>query len=171
MGLRRDGHRDGVVPGDEQPSPAGVGAKGNEGTSAMVKNTEGPITYNEYSFAQAQRLFTAKILTPARPDPVAINADSVTKTVASATTSGQGQRRRGRHLRVLQTDPSRCLPNMLTTYEIVCSKYGDKPTGQAVRAFLQSTIGQGQADLEDFGNFPLPAKLQSKVASAVNAIA
>ena len=31
----------------------GQGAPGNEGTSAMVKNTEGAITYNEYSFAQA----------------------------------------------------------------------------------------------------------------------
>ena len=59
---------------------------------------------------------------------------------------------------------------MLATYEIVCSKYCDEATGQAVRAFLQSTIGQGQADLEDFGYFPLPAEFQSKVASAVNAI-
>ena len=56
-------------------------------------------------------------------------------------------------------------------YEIVCSKYSDAATGQAVRAFLQSTVGQGQADLEDFGYFPLPAEFQSKVASAVNAIA
>jgi phosphate transport system substrate-binding protein len=150
---------------------AGVGAKGNEGTSALVKNTEGAISYNEYSFAQAQRLPTAKILTPAGTDPVGITADSVTKTVASATISGQGNDL------VVDTgafyEPTQpgAYPIMLATYEIVCSKYADAPTGQAVRAFLQSTIGQGQADLEDFGYFPLPPEFQSKVAAAVNAVA
>ena len=49
----------------------GQGARGNEGTSATVKNTEGAITYNEWSFAQEQRLFAAKIVTSAGPDPVA----------------------------------------------------------------------------------------------------
>ena len=39
----------------------------------MVKNTEGSITYNEWSFAQQQRLFAARIVTSAGPDPVAIN--------------------------------------------------------------------------------------------------
>ena len=150
---------------------AGVGAKGNEGTSAMVKNTEGAITYNEYSFAQAQRLFTAKILTPASPDPVAINADSVTKTVASATISGQGNDLVVDTSAFYKPTQAGAYPIMLATYEIVCSKYSDEATGQAVRAFLQSTIGQGQADLEDFGYFPLPVEFQSKVASAVNAIA
>ena len=46
----------------------GQGAKGNEGTSAAVKNTEGTITYNEYSFAQAQRLSTAEF--SPRQDPI-----------------------------------------------------------------------------------------------------
>ena len=47
----------------------GEGAKGNEGTSATVKNTEGAITSNEWSFAQQQRLFMAKDRSPAGPDP------------------------------------------------------------------------------------------------------
>jgi phosphate transport system substrate-binding protein len=68
----------------------GQGAPGNEGTSATVRNTEGAITYNELSFAHAQRLHTAKILTSAGPDPVAISADTVGKTVAGAIITGQG---------------------------------------------------------------------------------
>ena len=68
----------------------GQGAQGNEGTPAMVKNTEGAISYNEYSFAQQQRLFAARIITSAGPDPVAINSDTVGKAVASATIAGQG---------------------------------------------------------------------------------
>jgi dTDP-4-dehydrorhamnose 3,5-epimerase-like enzyme len=41
----------------------GQGAAGNEGTSAMVKDNDDAITYNEWLFAQAQRLFAARIVT------------------------------------------------------------------------------------------------------------
>ncbi len=59
----------------------GEGRKGNDGTSAAVKSTEGSITYNEWSFAQAQKLPMAKIVTSAGPDPVSISSDSVGKTI------------------------------------------------------------------------------------------
>src|SRR6201986_4124392 len=68
----------------------GEGAKGNDGTSAAIKNTAGSITYNEWSFAQAQKLIQAKIVTSAGPDPVSISADSVGKTIAAAPIKGQG---------------------------------------------------------------------------------
>ena len=60
----------------------GEGAKGNDGTSAAIKATNGSITYNEWSFAEAQKLNMAKIVTSAGPDPVAISADSVGKTIS-----------------------------------------------------------------------------------------
>lgn len=148
----------------------GQSGKGNEGTAATVKNTEGAISYNEWSFAQAQRLFAAKILTPASPDPVGISAGTVGKTVDSATITGQGNNL------VLDTEsfyqPTQpgAYPIVLATYELVCSKYPDADVGRAVRAFLQSTIGQGQDHLEDYGYFPLPEHFQSQVAGAVNAI-
>ena len=148
----------------------GEGAPGNEGTSAKIKPTEGAITYNEYSFAQAQRLFAARIVTSAGPDPVSITADTVGKAVAGATIVGQGNNL------VLDTSsfykPTQpgTYPIVLATYELVCSKYADPQTATAVRAFLQSTIGPGQANLEDHGYFPLPNGFQAKVLSAVDAI-
>jgi phosphate transport system substrate-binding protein len=148
----------------------GQGSPGNEGTSATVKNTEGAITYNEWSFAQAQHLLAAKIVTSAGPDPVAITADTVGKTIAAATIAGQGNDL------VLDTTsfytPTQpgTYPIVLATYELVCSKYADPQVGAAVRAFLQSTVGAGQVGLEDYGYFPLPDQFQSKVAAAVNAL-
>ena len=61
-------------------------------------------------------------------------------------------------------------PIVLATYELVCSKYADSQVGQAVRAFLQSTVGPGQVDLEDPDTFGCPDTFQSKVSAAVNAI-
>ena len=148
----------------------GQGAPGNEGTSAMVKNTEGAITYNEYSFAQAQRLFAARIVTSAGPDPVAINAGTVGKAVAGAKIAGQGNNLVLDISSFYKPTQPDAYPIVLATYELVCSKYGDGQTATAVRAFLQSTLGPGQSNLEDYGYFPLPDQFQPKVLSAVNAI-
>jgi phosphate transport system substrate-binding protein len=149
----------------------GEGAKGNDGTSAAIKNTDGSITYNEWSFAQAQKLNMAKIVTSAGPDPVEITSDTVGKTIGSATVKGQGNDL------VLDTSsfykPSQpgAYPIVLATYEIVCSKYPDADTGKAVKAFLQSTIGAGQNGLADNGYIPIPDAFKSKLSTAVNAIA
>jgi phosphate transport system substrate-binding protein len=148
----------------------GQGAPGNEGTSAMVKDTEGAISYNEYSFAQQQRLFAAKIVTSAGPDPVAINKDTVGKAISSATIAGQGNDLVLNISSFYKPTQTGAYPIMLASYELVCSKYGDAQTATAVRAFMQSTLGPGQADLEDYGYFPLPDQFQPKVLSAVNAI-
>lgn len=148
----------------------GQGAPGNEGTSAMVKDTEGTITYNEYSFAQAQRLFAARIVTSAGPDPVAINADSVGKAIAGAKIAGQGNNLVLDISSFYKPTQPGAYPIVLASYELVCSRYRDALTATAVRAFLQSTLGPGQADLEDYGYFPLPNQFQSKVLSAVNAM-
>ncbi|QLL06656.1 phosphate ABC transporter substrate-binding protein PstS [Mycobacterium vicinigordonae] len=148
----------------------GEGAKGNDGTSAAIKNTEGAITYNEWSFAQAQKLNIAKIVTSAGPEAVAISADSVGKTIAGATIAGQGNDL------VLDTAsfyrPSQpgSYPIVLATYEIVCSKYPDASVGTAVKAFLQSTIGAGQNGLGDNGYAPIPDTFKSRLSTAVNAI-
>jgi phosphate transport system substrate-binding protein len=109
-------------------------------------------------------------VTSAGPDPVAINADTVGKAIAGAKIAGQGNN--------LVLDISSfytpiqpgTYPIVLATYELVCSKYSDGQTAKAVRAFLQSTLGQGQANLEDYGYFPLPDQFQPKVLSSVNAI-
>ncbi len=149
----------------------GQGAPGNEGTSATVKNTEGAITYNEWSFAQAQSLYSAKILTSAGPNPVGISGDTVGKTIAGAKIVGQGNDLVLDTSSFYQPTQPGAYPIVLATYEIVCSKYADAAVGKAVRAFLQSTIGPGQAGLTDNNGYvPLPDQFQSKVAAAVNAI-
>lgn len=148
----------------------GEGAKGNDGTSAAIKTTEGSVTYNEWSFAKAHNLSVAKIITTAGPDPVAISADSVGKTISGAAVRGQGNDL------VLDTNsfykPSQAgsYPIVLATYEIVCSKYPESQVGTAVKAFLKSTIGAGQDGLADNGYIPIPDSFKSRLSSSVNAI-
>ncbi len=148
----------------------GQGANGNNGTSALLQTTEGSITYNEWSFAVGKQLNMARIITSAGPQPVAITVDSVGKTIAGATVQGQGNDLVLDTSSFYKPTQAGAYPIVLATYEIVCSKYPDSATGQAVKAFMQAAIGPGQVGLDQYGSIPLPGSFQAKLSAAVNAI-
>jgi phosphate transport system substrate-binding protein len=158
--------------GDGETFQGGVGdgAVGDNGNSALLQQTDGSITYNQWSFAVGKQLNMAQIITSAGPDPVSITTESVDKTIAGARFKGQGNDL------VLDTssfyNPTQpgAYPIVEPTYEIVCSKYPDAATGTAVRAFMQAAIGPGQDGLAQYGSIPLPSSFQSRLATAVNAI-
>lgn len=148
----------------------GQGAAGNGGTSALLQNTDGSITYNEWSFAVGKQLSMAGIITSAGPDPVSITSDSVGKTIEGAKFSGQGNDLVVDTTSFYEPTEAGAYPIVLVTYEIVCSKYPDPATGPAVKAFLQAAIGPGQVGLEQYGSIPLPKAFDDKLKSAVDAI-
>ncbi|AGZ50426.1 phosphate ABC transporter substrate-binding protein PstS [Mycobacterium kansasii] len=149
----------------------GEGAAGNDGTSQALKRTDGSITYNEWSYAVGHQLNMAQIITSAGPDPVTITAETVGKTIAGATFKGQGNDLVVDTSSFYRPTKAGAYPIVLVTYEIVCSKYPDAPTGAAVKAFMQATIGDGQIGLDEYGYIPLPSSFQSKLIPVVNAIA
>lgn len=146
----------------------GQGARGNEGTSAMVKNTEGAISYNEWSFAMDQGLAAADIRTSA--GIVHIGDDWVGKTIAGAKIKSQGDDIVLDLSSIYNTADKGVYPIMLASYEIVCSKYPDPEVGKAVKSFLQSTITIGQTDLNKSGYIPMPPEFQAKVSAAIDTI-
>lgn len=149
----------------------GEGAKGNEGTSAAIKNTPGSVTYNEWSFAKSQGLSVAQVITSAGPEPVELTSESAGQSIDAVKIKGQGN-----DLVLdtasfyLPTEPG-SYPIMLATYEIVCSKYADPEIAKAVKAFMTSALGNGQNGLEDNGYIPIPDAFKGRLTEAVNAIA
>ncbi|CNJ03916.1 periplasmic phosphate-binding lipoprotein PhoS2 [Mycobacterium tuberculosis] len=113
----------------------------------------------------------ARIVTSAGPDPVAISADSVGKTIATAYIIKEGNDLALDTISFYRPNEAGAYPIVLATYEIVCSKYPDPQVGKAVKAFLQSTIGAGQNGLADNGYVPIPDAFKSRLSTAVNAIA
>ena len=59
---------------------------------------------------------------------------------------------------------------MLATYEVVCSHYSDADTAKAVKAFLTSTIDNGQNGLNKNGYIPISDSFRTKLSTAINAI-
>ena len=148
----------------------GEGAKGNEGTSAAIKSTPGSITYNEWSFAKAQGLTFAEIITSAGPDPVPLTVESAAKSIDDVSIKGTGNDL------VLDTSSfykpvdAGAYPIMLATYSLVCSEYPDSEVAPAVRAFLTVALGKGQEGLTDNGYIPVPESFKGKLTTAINAI-
>ncbi|OBK22949.1 phosphate ABC transporter substrate-binding protein PstS [Mycobacterium asiaticum] len=148
----------------------GQGAQGSAGVVAAVKGSEGSITYVEWSFAQAQHLNVVKVVTSAGPEPVAIGADSVGKTISSAWFTREGNDLAFDTISFYRPNQPGAYPIVLATYEIVCSKYPDPQVGAAVRAFLQSASGTGQLDLAEHGYVPVPDGLRGRLVAAVDAV-
>jgi phosphate transport system substrate-binding protein len=148
----------------------GEGAVGNDGAAAAVKNTEGSITYLEWSFAQAQHLNVAKVITTAGPEPVEISTESVGKTISSAWYIKKGDDLALDTISFYRPNQPGSYPILLATYEIVCSRYPDPQVGMAVKAFLQSVIGPGQNDLAGTGYIPVPPAFKPRLLAAINAI-
>ncbi|HZN81824.1 MAG TPA: phosphate ABC transporter substrate-binding protein PstS [Mycobacterium sp.] len=148
----------------------GEGAKGNEGTSAAIKNTPGSITYNEWSYATKQGLQVADIVTAAGPDPVKLSVESAGKSIDSVKIKGQGNDLVIDTSSFYKPTAAGAYPIILPTYEVVCSKYPDAEVASAVKAFLTVATTDGQKGLQEAGYIPVPDTFKAKLTEAINAI-
>lgn len=148
----------------------GEGAKGNEGTSAAIASTPGSITYNEWSFAKAQNLSIAKIITSAGPEPVELSTESAGKAIDAVKFKGEGNDLVLDTASFYKPTEPGSYPIMLAAYEIVCSQYPDAEVATAVKAFMHSALGNGQQGLEDNGYIPIPEAFKTRLTEAVDAI-
>ena len=147
----------------------GNGAAGSNGVAQAVKAADGAVTYVEGAFAKDG-------LTPALLDSgsgaVALSAPNVAKALDAAKFKTPGSNDLALDLAgIYGSNTPGAYPLLLTTYEIVCSKYADPNTAKAVKAFLNVAATDGQAPLSDKGYVPIPTTLQQKVLAAIAAIA
>ncbi|MBB4687580.1 phosphate ABC transporter substrate-binding protein PstS [Amycolatopsis jiangsuensis] len=146
----------------------GNGAQGSNGVASTVKGADGSITYVEGAFAKDG-------VTPALIDSgsggVALSSENVAKSLDSAKFLNEGTNDLALDLDgIYSSNVAGAYPLLLTTYEIVCSKYSNPDVAKAVKAFLTVSATQGQQPLSAKGYVPIPQSLQDKVLTAVKAI-
>jgi phosphate transport system substrate-binding protein len=149
----------------------GEGAKGNEGTSAAIINTPGSITYNEWSYVRNQGLSVAKIITSAGPEAVELNVESASKALAGVRIKGHSNDLQLDSASLYRPSEPGAYPIVLTTYEVVCSRYPAGDVAPAVKSFLIVAINAGQKGLEAHGYIPVPERFKERLAAAINSIA
>ncbi|HWD02225.1 MAG TPA: phosphate ABC transporter substrate-binding protein PstS [Amycolatopsis sp.] len=146
----------------------GSGAQGSNGVATAVKGSDGAITYVEGAFAKDG-------ITPALIDSgsggVAMNSDTVAKSLDAAKFLHDGSNDLAMDLNAIySSNVPGAYPLLLTTYEIVCSKYSNADVSKAVKAFLTVSATTGQQQLSAKGYVPIPQSLQDKVLTAIKAI-
>ncbi len=145
----------------------GEGKEKSAGVAEGVKSTPGGITYVEWSYAKDNDLGIAQVDNGG--GAVELTGASVGKAVEAAKADGEGNDLR---LKLdYATKEAGAYPILLVTYEIVCSKNKDAEKGKQIKAFLKHFSSTDvQKGLEEIGYAPLPASVQSKVTTAIEAL-
>jgi phosphate transport system substrate-binding protein len=146
----------------------GNGAAGSNGVAQAVKAADGAVTYVESAFAK-DGLTSAQI--DSGSGAVELSAANVAKALDAAKFKKEGTNDLALDLDgIYSSNVAGAYPLLLTTYEIVCSKYADPNVAKAVKAFLNVAATDGQTPLSEKGYVPIPTKLQEKVLAAIAAI-
>ena len=148
-------------------SGKGEGKEKSAGVSEGVKSTDGGITYVEWSYAKDNDLSIAQVDNGG--GPVELTGESVGKALEASSPAGEGNDLR---LKLdYTTKEAGAYPILLVTYEIVCSKNKDATKAANIKAFLAHfATPENQQSLEEIGYAPLPASVQSQVATAIQAL-
>ncbi len=144
--------------------PVGNGAKGNEGVTELIKQTEGAIGYVEYGYAKNNGLSMAVLENKAgkyiEPTP-----EAASKTLAAVALP--------ENFRAFIADPEgeQSYPIVSYTWLLVYKKYDDPKKAQAIEDTIEWALTDGQKYSTQLGYIPLPPEVVAKVQPAVEAIA
>ncbi|MDZ8056262.1 MAG: phosphate ABC transporter substrate-binding protein PstS [Aulosira sp. ZfuVER01] len=143
--------------------PVGVGAKGNEGVTAQVQQTQGAIGYIEYGYAKQNNLKFAALENKAGKFIVSSD-QSASKTLEAVTLP--------ENLRAFISDPEGAdsYPIVSYTWILAYKKYADAAKGKAMEALIEYALTEGQKIAPELGYVPLPQPVISKVAAAADQI-
>ncbi|NCO74184.1 MAG: phosphate ABC transporter substrate-binding protein PstS [Cyanobacteria bacterium] len=145
--------------------PAGIGAKGNEGITATILQTDGAIGYIEYGFAKKNGLKTAQLQNKA--------GKFIAPTPQNAAVS-LSQIQLPANLRAFAPDPSgdRSYPIVSFSWILAYKKYPDAKKAQSLKQVLTWAVSKtgGQKFSADLGYIPLPDNVIQKVTAAINTI-
>lgn len=140
--------------------PVGVGGKGNEGVTALVKQTPGAVGYVEYGYAEHNGLAMASLQNKSgnfiKPTP-----ESGAATLASVELP--------ENLRIWPDDPAGAndYPIATFTWVLLYKKYPDAAKLKALKDFITYGLTEGQKVAPELGYIPLPAAVVEKCKAAL----
>jgi phosphate transport system substrate-binding protein len=143
--------------------PVGEGAKGNEGVTELVKQTQGAIGYVELVYAIQQKLPFASVKNPAG-HYVTASIESVTAALATAKIPADFR------FSMVNAPGEKAYPISGTTWLLVYQKQTDPVKGKKLVEFLKWAETKGQAMASPLSYAPLPADLSKRVLEEIDSI-
>jgi phosphate transport system substrate-binding protein len=142
--------------------PVGLGGKGNEGVSGLVKQTPGAIGYVELIYAIQNKMPYGRVK---NSSGAFVKADLASVTAAAASES----KKIPADFRVSITDASgkAAYPVCSFTYLLIPSKIGDANKKKAIQDFLTWMLDAGQNDAEGLSYAKLPKEIVAREKKAI----
>jgi phosphate transport system substrate-binding protein len=143
--------------------PTGVGAKGNEGVTAQILQTEGSLGYVEYGYAKQQEIPTASLENKSGAY-VAPSGETAAKSLSAVALPD--------NLRAFLTDPEGkdSYPIVTYTWLLAYQNYDDPNKLKALKEVINWSLTDGQAFAEELGYVPLPPTVVQKVQTKLETI-
>ncbi len=132
--------------------PAGIGAKGNEGITAMIAQTDGSIGYIELAYAISNNLNTAMIKNA--------KGEFVAASVKSTTSAGNSIKELKSDMRmsIINANEKGAYPISAFTYILLPEDAGSLAVKE-IKAFLVWALTEGQKFTSVLHYSPLPKKM------------
>lgn len=143
--------------------PEGVGAKGNEGVTAQLQQTQGAIGYVEYGYAKQNKLAVATLENKAG-NFVEATPETATNTLATVKLPADLQ------ASVIDPEGNQSYPIVTYTWIMAYKNYDDPNKAQAIKNVIQYGLKEGQKYSPELGYVPLPEEVVKKVEAAVTQI-
>jgi len=140
--------------------PVGVGAKGNEGISAQVQQTEGAVGYVEYTYASENNIPVASLENSAgnfidpSPDAAALAFEGVEVPQDFA-------------LLIPNPEGDDSYPIVGLTWMLLYPEYDNEQTAKAIETMVDWAQNNGAEFAQELGYIPLPQGVGDRVKSTV----
>lgn len=140
--------------------PVGVGGKGNEGVTALVKQSPGGIGYVEFGYAEGNKLPMASVENKSG-NFIAPTLESGTQTLANVEFPA--------NLRVWPADPTGAddYPIATFTWLLLRKTYEDKAKLAALKEYVTFVLTDAQQHAAELGYIPLPEAVVEKSKAAL----
>jgi phosphate transport system substrate-binding protein len=143
--------------------PVGLGAKGNEGVSGLVKQTPNAIGYVELVYAIQNKMSYGKIRNAAGV-PVKADLTGVTAAAASAVVPDDFR------VSITNAPGKDAYPISSFTWLLVPARIQDPQKRKILTDFLRWMLANGQKLAEPLGYAPLPKAVVTKELKAISQI-
>lgn len=145
--------------------PAGIGAKGSEGVSGMVKQSPGAFGYVELIFALSNKMEYGAVKNAAGKFLQGTPEGVTAAAAASAKTMPADYR-----VSITNASGAASYPISSFTYLLIPLKFADPAKGAAMKDFLTWMLAHGESEASGMGYAALPAQVQTMVKKTIATI-
>jgi len=145
--------------------PVGLGGKGNEGVTGLIKQTPNAIGYVELIYA-AQNKVPYGVVKNASGAFVKADLASVTEAAAAAVKTMPEDFR----VSITNAPGKTAYPISSFTWLLIPEKFKDTAKRDAIKGFVKWAITDGQGDVEGLSYAKLPKEIVEKELKAINKI-